>query len=121
MLARYLPSVCRSVTNRYCIETTGRIELVLAWRLPSTYPTLCYKEIRVPPQIFSFWNCFLSSGLENFATACRSRCQQNSSTMELVGDTCEGQRVVAVYYTSVNCNHLSPLLRFDVDLWCNLF
>jgi len=48
MLARYMLSSCvrlsvrPSVTSRYSIETTGRIELVLAWRLPSTYPTLCY-------------------------------------------------------------------------------
>jgi len=43
------PSVCMSVrlsvTSRCCVETTGRIELFLAWRFPSTYPTLCYKEI----------------------------------------------------------------------------
>jgi len=39
--------VCLSVTSRYCIETTGRIELVLARGLSSTYPTPCYKEIRV--------------------------------------------------------------------------
>ena len=41
------PSVCLSAKSRYAnwyIETTGRIEPVLAWRLPSTYPTLCYKE-----------------------------------------------------------------------------
>jgi len=40
-------SICLSATSWYCIETTGQIELVLAWRLLSTYPTLCYKEIRV--------------------------------------------------------------------------
>ena len=36
--------VCLSVTSRYCIETTGRIELVLARRLPSTYPTLSINQ-----------------------------------------------------------------------------
>ena len=44
-------SVRPSVTSRYCIETTGRIELVLARRLPSICPTLCYKEIWVSPKI----------------------------------------------------------------------
>jgi len=50
MLARYLllSQLCRSVrpsvTSRHSIETTGRIELVLAWRLLSTCPTLCYEE-----------------------------------------------------------------------------
>jgi len=51
VLARYLLSSCvrpsvrpplrTSVTNRHCIKTTVRIELVLAWRLPSTHPTPC--------------------------------------------------------------------------------
>jgi len=43
------PSV--SVTSRSSIETTERIELFLAWELSSTYPTLCYKDIRVPLKI----------------------------------------------------------------------
>jgi len=32
-----------SVTSRCSIETVERIWLVLAWELPSTYPTICYK------------------------------------------------------------------------------
>jgi len=68
------PSVHLSVTSRFCIETTRRMELVLAWMLPLTYTKLCCKEIRVPPKIrvlpsetfpFFFWD------LENFATASR--------------------------------------------------
>jgi len=34
-------SVCASVTSRYCVETTGRIELVLARTLSFTCHTLC--------------------------------------------------------------------------------
>ena len=34
-------SVSVSVTSRSSIETAERIELVLAWELPSAYPTLC--------------------------------------------------------------------------------
>jgi len=45
------PSVRPSVTSRYCIETTGEIELFWAWSLPSTHSTLCYKEIWVSPKI----------------------------------------------------------------------
>jgi len=44
-------SVHRSITSRYCIETTGRFKLVLAWRLHSTYPILCYQEIWVSPKV----------------------------------------------------------------------
>jgi len=43
-------SVCLSVTSRSLIETDGRIELVLAWRLRSTYPTLRSKNILVSPK-----------------------------------------------------------------------
>ena len=55
MLARVLAMAqCLSVsvcTSQSCIETTGRIELVLAWRLPFTYPTVCFKEIWVSSKI----------------------------------------------------------------------
>ena len=72
------PSVRRSsVTSRYCIETTGRIELVFGVGLPSTYPTLCSKEIWLSPKIRVLPSGTLSQtpDLENFATASRSRCQ----------------------------------------------
>jgi len=36
------PFVRLSLISRYCIEMTGRIELVLAWERPSTYHTACY-------------------------------------------------------------------------------
>ena len=56
MLARVLAtalclSVCLSVTNLSFIETNRRIELVFAWELYSTCPTLCYKKILVSPKI----------------------------------------------------------------------
>ena len=37
-------SVYVSVTSRCSIETPGRIELVLAWRLLLTYSTLCIRK-----------------------------------------------------------------------------
>jgi len=56
MLARCMLSscVCQSFTSRYCMKTALQNELILAWQLPSTYPTLCYKEIRVSPEIRHF-------------------------------------------------------------------
>jgi len=55
MLARVLAmamcpclSVCLSQVG---VETDKRIGLVLAWELPSTYPTLRYKEIQVSSKI----------------------------------------------------------------------
>ena len=42
------PSVRRSATSRYCIETTGQIKVVFGMEASFTYPTLCYKETRVP-------------------------------------------------------------------------
>jgi len=74
----------------------------------------------------SLWNFVPNSGLRNFATASRSCYQQNSSTVKTVDHTCDGRRVTAagrtyVYYTSVDRNTLTPLLRFIVDLLYNLF
>jgi len=122
MLSRYMLSscvppsarlsVCPSVTSRYCIETTGRIGLVLARRLPSTYTTLCYKEIWVSPKIRVLPSRTLSQipDVENFATASRSRRQQNSSssssTVEFVDDT----------YTTVDESWLFTTRRSTVTL-----
>ena len=39
-------SVCHNFTSRCSVETAERIALVFAWELPSTYPTLCCKEIQ---------------------------------------------------------------------------
>ena len=50
--------------------------------------------------------------LENFATASRSRCQQNSSTFEISN----GRRVACIYCTSANCNPITPSFRFVLDL-----
>ena len=66
--------LCLSVTGRCSNETDERIELVLGRELPSTYPTLCVKEIRVPSKqgYFPHWNFVPNSGLRNFAIAYRS-------------------------------------------------
>ena len=65
MLARNVLSlrVRLSVTSRYCIESTGRIE--------------CYKEIFVSPIITALppRTLSLTLDLENFAMASQSRCQ----------------------------------------------
>ena len=107
------PSVHPSVTSRYSIETTWRIERVFGtWRLPSTYPTLSYKEMCVSPKIRILPSGALSqtSDLQNFATASRSRCQQNSSsspsTVEFVDDT----------YTTVDESWLFTTNRSNVTL-----
>jgi len=87
MLTRYNADVvCLSVRPSQAgrLETTGRIELVLAWQLLSTYLTPCFKEIRVDirPKIRVLPSGTLSQtlDLENFATARRWRCKQNSLT-----------------------------------------
>jgi len=56
----------------YCIETTGRIELVLAWMLCScTYSTLCYEQIRTYPiiKVLSSGNSSQTAESENFTAA----------------------------------------------------
>ena len=42
-------SVCLSVTSRYCIEKADRA--VVADKLLSVYPTLCWKKIRISPKL----------------------------------------------------------------------
>jgi len=81
MLARYLPSSCvrPSVRPSQAGIVSKRLDessWFLAWRLPSTYPTLRYKEIWVSPKIRVLPSGTLSqtSDLENFATVSRSRC-----------------------------------------------
>ena len=71
-------SVRPSVTSRYCIETTGRIELVFGMKA-SFY--LCCKEIRVSPEIRVLPSGTLSEtpDLDNFATESRSRCRLNET------------------------------------------
>jgi len=85
-------SIRHMVISQYCIETTGRIKLLLVWMLPSTYLTLCYKETWVSPKItvLPSWTLSQTMYLENFTTASQSCCQQNlstSSAVEFVDDT----------------------------------
>jgi len=89
-------------------------------------PTLCCElaceGIWVHPKIRVLPSATLSQtlDLENFATASQLCCQQNSSTVEFVGHTYDGRRVVAgrtkIIYMSVDRNALTPSLRFVVLL-----
>ena len=78
------PSVRPCVRRRYCIETSGRIELIF------------------------------------FATASRSGCQQTRRRRRrsslLTTPIYDNRRVVALYYMSVSCNSLTPLVQLVVDL-----
>ena len=49
MLVRYMlwPGVCLCVTSRWFTKHINGLSWYLAWMLPLTYPTLCYKEVRV--------------------------------------------------------------------------
>jgi len=95
-------------------ERLKESKLYLAWRHPSSYPTLCCKKIRISPKITVLPCGTLSrtSDLENFTTASRSRCQQNSSssssssTVELVDDT----------YTTIDKSWLFTTSRSTVTL-----
>ena len=84
-------SVCQSVTSRYCIETSGRIELILAWRLPSTCFTLHCKERWLSPNTRALPSGALSQGLRKFrhgkSIALSKTRPSSSPTVELVDDT----------------------------------
>ena len=92
------PSTRSSITNRYYIETTERLnESSWFWHRSFLRPIiLCV--IRKFGYLQDYWYFLLelcSKLLENFATGSRSCCQKNSSTVELVDDTCDSRRVVA--------------------------
>ena len=97
--------VCLSVTSRYCIEKSGRIEQEASFHLSHTVPIGIYPKMRLfPSETLS-----QTPDLENFATASRSRCHQNStssSTVEFVDDT----------YTTVDESWLFTTSRSTVTL-----
>ena len=132
MLARYLLSSCvrppvhPSVTSRYYIETTGRIELVR--RFPSTHPTLRYKKKWVSQKyrVLPSGTLFQTSVLENLPlqaitlSLTRRRCGRRSSLLTTpVRQSTSRGCFASVYYKSINRNPLTPSLRFGVDLLYN--
>jgi len=124
------PSVCLSVCPfvRQTVVVSKRLDKsswFLARRLPSAIPTLRYKEIGVSPKIKVLPSGTLvpNSGRRKFR---HGKSIALSTKLVVDGRACwrhlyDNRRVVAVYYKSVNCNPLTPLLRFVVDLLFNLF
>ena len=122
MLARYLLSSCVSLSVRPSVRPSQagiaskrlhKSSWYSARRLPSTYPTLCYKEIWASPKRVLPSETL---DLENCAAASRSRCQRIVVVVD--GRACwrhlyDNRRVVAVYYKSIIFNPLTP---FDL-LW----
>jgi len=121
------PAVCMSVR----LSQAGTVSKLLdksswvffAGRLTSTYPTLCCKESLVSPKFGSyFWDCpklrtwkFSPRQVDRVVNKTRRR-RSNLLTTPI-----RQAVVMAVYYKSVNCKPLTPLLRFIVDLSYNLF
>ena len=97
--------VCPSVTSRYCIETDGRIQVVLARKLFSTYPTVCYKEIRISPK-YGHFPLKLCPNSENFATASRS-CYQQEALIRQVWSTSStvDEFFILFYFAPAISNH----------------
>jgi len=120
------PAVCMSVRHKpvlYRNYWTNRAGFFFAGRLTSTYPTLCCKESLVSPKFGSyFWDCpklrtwkFSPRQVDRVVNKTRRR-RSNLLTTPIRQPV-----VMAVYYKSVNCKPLTPLLRFIVDLSYNLF
>ena len=83
-------------------RNTGRVGLLL-----STYRTLCFKEIVYLQNKGTFlWNFVRNCEIKNLAKASRSRCQQDSSTVDPVDDT----------YTTVDESWLFTTRRSTVTL-----
>jgi len=122
MLARHLLSscvcldICLSVTSRYCIKTTGRIELSFSMEASSHLIAHCvirrFEYFRkqgyfplIPLKLCSkLWTWKISPRQVDRVV------NESSSTVELVDDTYDGRSVVAIYYTSINRNPLTPYI-----------
>jgi len=116
LLARYLLSSC--VRPSACPSQAGIISKRLdksswfvAWRLPFTYPTVCFKEFGYLQKLgyFPLEHCpkLRTSTMD---AASRSRCQQNSSSsssmVEFVDDT----------YTTIDESWMFTTSRSSVTL-----
>ena len=125
MLARYLLSWCVRLSVRpsqagIVSKRLDESSWFMVWRLPSTYPTLCYKEMSVSSKITVLpCGTFLpNSGLGKFRHGKLIALSTKLVVVVVDGRACWRhlygiRRVVAVYYKSVNCNPLTP---FDL-LW----
>ena len=124
-VARYILSSCVSVSPSQARVVSKRSDESFFGTEASFH--LAHTVLQRHSGISKIW--VLSSGtltktLKNFATANRSSCQQYSSTVEIVDDIYNGRRVVytgrrvvAIYYTSNNCNLIITLsLWFVLDL-----
>jgi len=115
ILCRHPVSVRLSVISRYGIETTGPIELVLAWR---HFPPIPHWVIQKSGYLIknygtSLRNFVRNSGLRKY---CHGKSMPLSTKLVVVvdGRVCwrhifDNRRVVAVYCKSVNCNPICCL------------
>ena len=76
LCARFLPMcLCLSVCHKSVFYRNGWTNrAVLAWELPSTYPTVCYKELQAPSKmrVLSSGTLLQTLDFENFGTAYRT-------------------------------------------------
>ena len=94
MLAQYLLLLCVCLSVHYqplFYRNDWLIELVFGMEASFHLSTLCYNAVWVRPKNkgTSLWNFAPKSGHRKFLSQSRS-CQQNSSTVEPVYDTCNG-------------------------------
>ena len=117
----------RKIINNVCLSITSQPSWFLAWSLPSTYPMLCYKKIWVSPKSGYFplelcpkiWTLrILPWQVDRVVNTTRRHWRWGLLTTPILYDN---QRVTAVYYKSVNCNPLTALIWFVVDLLYNMF
>ena len=134
MLAQYLLSscvrlsVCLPVRHKpvlYKNDWTNRAGFFFVRRLPNTYPILCYKKNYDISRNYgtSLWILELGFKLRTWKI---SPGQVIRVVNVVDGRVCwrhlyDNRRVVAVSYKSNNCNPLTPLLRFVVDLCTTCF
>jgi len=102
-MARFHPSL--SVTSRSTVEMHERVNLVLAWEFSSTYPTVCYNEILIPPKIRVLPSGTFSQTLD-FLTEVDDVVNKTHPVVKLVDYTCDGRHIVVDTFSLLHVGRL---------------
>jgi len=114
------PSVRPSVTSRHCIETIGRIELVLAWAFLAPIPHCVIRKCGYLQKLVYFPNSGLKISprqVDHVVNKIRRRRRRRSSL--LITPIRQSTSRSCLLYKSIICNPLTHVLRFVADLLYN--
>jgi len=116
--------LCATVTSRSSIKTANEVSF---WHGSFIRPVLHYNEIWVPAKMggTSLWNFASNSGLKILpcgkSTVLSTKLVHGLAYDHTYDSGCRCATAGCTQYMLVDCNPLTPLLRFVLDLLYNLF